>query len=91
MLTASAMEGQWWWALVILTGGLLAGGYVIRVLAHAMGDAEGTLTFRETVPRSREAVPLALAIAALLLGLVPLQPLELLQIGRPDTLGGPLP
>jgi formate hydrogenlyase subunit 3/multisubunit Na+/H+ antiporter MnhD subunit len=88
MLSASAMEGQWWWILVILTGGLLAGAYVFRVLAKAMSDAQGSMSLRATVPRSREAVPLALAITALLLGLLPLQPLELLQIGRPGALGG---
>ena len=90
MLSAAAMEGQWWWALVILVGGLLAGAYVIRVLARAMADASGSLHSARNVPRRREAVPLALAICALLLGLVPLQPSELLQIGRPDALGGTL-
>jgi formate hydrogenlyase subunit 3/multisubunit Na+/H+ antiporter MnhD subunit len=91
MLSAAAMEGQWWWAVMILLGGLLAGAYVIRVLARAMEDASGDVALPLSVSRSREAVPLALAICALLLGLVPLQPSELLQIGRTDALGGTLP
>jgi formate hydrogenlyase subunit 3/multisubunit Na+/H+ antiporter MnhD subunit len=90
MLSAAAMEGQWWWAVVILLGGLLAGAYVIRVLALTMDDASGALPLRATVARTREAVPLALAICALLLGFAPLQPSELLQIGRTDALGGTL-
>lgn len=90
MLTAAAMEGQWWWAAVILVGGLLAGAYVIRVLARAMDDAKGGLALRGAVSRSREAVPLALALCALLLGFLPLQPFELLQIGRPVASGGTL-
>jgi formate hydrogenlyase subunit 3/multisubunit Na+/H+ antiporter MnhD subunit len=91
MLSAAAMEGQWWWAVVILLGGLLAGAYVIRVLARAMEDASGDVALPLSVPRRREAVPLALAICAMLLGLVPLQPFELLQIGRTDAWGGTLP
>ncbi len=76
MLTAAAMEGQWWWALVILVGGLLAGAYVIRVAGPSDGGRERRLTLRATVSRSREAVPLALAICALLLGLVPLRAVD---------------
>lgn len=91
MLTSAAMEGQWWWALVILAGGLLAGAYVIRVLARAMEETSGNVALTLSVSRSREAVPLALAIGALLLGLVPLGPSELLGIGRPETAGGALP
>jgi formate hydrogenlyase subunit 3/multisubunit Na+/H+ antiporter MnhD subunit len=91
MLTAAAMEGQWWWAVVILAGGLLAGAYVIRVLARAMDDAGGPPALRATVPRSRQAIPLALAACALLLGLVPLEPSSLLLIGRPYAPGGVLP
>ncbi len=58
MLTASAMEGQWWWALVILVGGLLAGAYVFRVLARSDERCERIdHGLRATVPRPREAVP----------------------------------
>ncbi|HEX2840485.1 complex I subunit 5 family protein [Hyphomicrobium sp.] len=89
LLTASAMEGQWWWALVILTGGLLAGAYMFRILVPAMAEPRAAL--QASVLRHREMVPLALAVVALLLGLVPLQPMELLQIGRPASLQGAAP
>jgi hypothetical protein len=39
------------------------------------------------VSRSREIVALALALCAVLLGLMPLEPSQLLQIGRPEILG----
>jgi len=83
LLTAAVAEGQWWWAVVVLTGGLLAGGYVFLVLARALADASEPLTLLSPISRSRQAVVLALALCAVLLGFIPLRPSELLQIGRP--------
>jgi len=82
LLTASVTEGQWWWAVVILVGGLLAAGYVFRVLAPALAATE-SVTLGARVARRREGVVLALAVCALLLGVLPLRPSPLLQIGRP--------
>jgi hypothetical protein len=39
---------------------------------------------RAKIPRSRQAVALAVALVAVALGLVPLRPAPLLLIGRPD-------
>jgi multicomponent Na+:H+ antiporter subunit D len=83
LLTAAVGEGQWWWAVVILVGGLLAAGYVFRVLAPALSAADAPLNLLAPVSQSRQAVVLALAICALLLGLVPLRPSQLLEVGRP--------
>jgi len=88
LLTAAVAEGQWWWAVVVLAGGLLAGGYVFLVLVRALADASQPLTLLSPVSPSRQAVVVALALCAVLLGFVPLRPLELLQIGRPDIAGG---
>jgi multicomponent Na+:H+ antiporter subunit D len=85
LLLASIMEGQWWWAAVMLIGGLLAAGYVFMVLGKAFNDGKPALAM--PIARSREIVALTLALCAVLLGLVPLQPSELLQIGRPDIPG----
>src|SRR6516225_9535397 len=85
LLTAAVAEGQWWWALVVLLGGLLAGGYVFLVLARALADPTEPLTLRARIPRSRQAVALAVALIALALGFVPLRPAPLLLIGRPDV------
>ncbi|PPQ33902.1 complex I subunit 5 family protein [Rhodopila globiformis] len=81
LLTASVGEGQWWWAVVILIGGLLAAGYTFRVLAPAL--AGGPVPLVAPIPRSRQAIVLGLAVCALLLGLVPLRPSQLLEVGRP--------
>ena len=87
LLLATVMEGQWWWAVVMLVGGLLAGGYVFMVLGKALGSASAPLKLARPVSRGREIVALTLALCAVLLGLVPLQPSELLQVGRPEVLG----
>jgi formate hydrogenlyase subunit 3/multisubunit Na+/H+ antiporter MnhD subunit len=86
LLTAAVAEGQWWWAVVIIVGGLLAGGYVFRVLIPALGGAGAPAALRASVSWQREAVVLALALCAVLLGFVPLRSSELLQIGRPGAL-----
>ncbi len=85
LLTAAVAEGQWWWAVVILLGGLLAGGYVFLVLARALADPDELLPLPANISRSRQAVVLAVALVAVLLGFVPLRPLDLRQIGRSDT------
>jgi formate hydrogenlyase subunit 3/multisubunit Na+/H+ antiporter MnhD subunit len=83
LLTAAVSEGQWWWAVVVLAGGLLAGGYVFVVLARALADPIEPLRLLATASVRRQGVVLAVALCAILLGLVPLRPWELLQIGRP--------
>jgi len=89
LLTAAVAEGQWWWAVVVLAGGLLAGGYVFLVLARALADASEPVPPLAAMSTGRQAVPVALALCAVLLGFVPLRPSELLQIGRPDlAIGG---
>ena len=85
LLLATVMQGQWWWAAVILLGGLLAGGYVCSVLGKALAFADAALPPFAPVSRRREVVALAVACGAVLLGLVPLQSSELLQIGRDAT------
>ena len=87
LLGAAIGEGQWWWAVVILVGGLLAAGYVFRVLMPAMGEPAEPVVLRRPLSRRREAVVLGLAICALLLGLLPLEPSGLLEIGRPALVG----
>jgi multicomponent Na+:H+ antiporter subunit D len=87
LLLAAVQEGQWWWAAVMLVGGLLAGGYILLVLGRALRSPSAPLTLCAPVSRYREVVALTVALCAVLLGLVPLQPSELLQIGRPSVAG----
>ncbi len=81
LLRASIASGQWVWALVILAGGLLAAGYVYRILSKALfGEA---IALKAPPKRSREAIALALAILAVALGFAPQGFFDFLGIGRP--------
>ena len=81
LMKASIEAGQWVWAVVMAVGGLLAGGYLYRVLAPALSGESPQL---KTAPaRGREGVALALALVALLLAFAPQSFFAFLQIGRP--------
>jgi multicomponent Na+:H+ antiporter subunit D len=81
LMKASIEAGQWVWAIVMAAGGLLAGGYLYRVLAPALSGESPAL---KTAPaRSRESIALALALVALLLAFAPSSFFAFLQIGRP--------
>jgi formate hydrogenlyase subunit 3/multisubunit Na+/H+ antiporter MnhD subunit len=81
MLQASIASGQWLWTLPILGGSLLAAGYVYRILAPALSDGELSLKFRPK--HSQEAIALALATIAIVLGFAPQSFFDFLEIGRP--------
>lgn len=89
LLKAAIDTGQWWWALVIMAGGLLTGGYLFRVLTLALAEADGMPPSRASVTMRREMVVLALALASMLLGILPLASFGLLAIGRLDVGDGP--
>jgi formate hydrogenlyase subunit 3/multisubunit Na+/H+ antiporter MnhD subunit len=81
MLQASAASSQWLWTLPVLGGGLLAAGYVYRILAPALSDDRISLV--SSPRRSQEVVALALTIIALALGFAPQTFFDFLEIGRP--------
>jgi multicomponent Na+:H+ antiporter subunit D len=81
LMKASIEAGQWFWALVMAAGGLLAGGYLYRVLAPALSGEGAQL--KKAPERSREGVVLALALVAVLLAFAPPGFFAFLQIGRP--------
>jgi formate hydrogenlyase subunit 3/multisubunit Na+/H+ antiporter MnhD subunit len=85
LLNAAFVSGQWWWALVLLAGGVMAAAYSFRVLLHAFRNQE-TETPHRTPPAVMQWSALALAVGAIALGLWSAPPLELLEIGAP--LGG---
>ena len=80
------MTGQWWWAMVMLAGGLFTAGYMFIVLSRALVPAHEPLKLQVTVPRYQEAAALALALMSLLLGLVALGPVDVFQLGRPEAM-----
>ncbi len=87
LLRASVAAGQWPWAMVMLAGGLLAAGYVYRILAPALSD--GAAVLKAPPQRSREAVALALALVAVALGFAPQSFFDFLQIGREAAMASP--
>ena len=85
LLTAAVVGGHFWLAATILAGGLLAGAYVFRVMNRALATPAEPLLLRKTIPLRLEIIPLVLAVLAVALGFLPLEPFGLLQIGRPDV------
>jgi formate hydrogenlyase subunit 3/multisubunit Na+/H+ antiporter MnhD subunit len=83
LLSASVQSGQWWWAAVMLTGGLFTCGYVFMVVGRAMGERDASEPRIIAAPITGQAVALALAVVSMLLGLAALAPLDLVLVGRP--------
>ena len=80
LLLASVQSGQWVFCIVVLAGGLLAGGYVFRVVAPAISGEP--LALKTPVARGREVVALLLALGAIALGVVPDAVIDLVRVGR---------
>lgn len=82
LLEAALDSEQWWWVVVLMLGGLLAAGYIFKVIGHAFTQADLSHEAR-AVPANMEWAALTLACAAILLGfLVPAVTL-LIDIGSP--------
>lgn len=82
MVEASLDSGQWWWAVVLILGSVLAAAYIFKVIGHAFTQAP-VLHGSEGVPAVMEWTALALALAAILLGLIAPWPLTWVEIGGP--------
>jgi hypothetical protein len=67
----------------MLAGGVLAAGYVFRVLGPMLRPAAEDGPPPRPLGYARQAVPLVLALASAVLGLAPLPAFTLLQTGRP--------
>jgi formate hydrogenlyase subunit 3/multisubunit Na+/H+ antiporter MnhD subunit len=74
LLSAAVVTGQWWWAVVIVLGGLLTGAYLVLVLMRALQEPDASAAPPRPVAAWREAVPLVLALLAVLMGLTGLLP-----------------
>ncbi len=85
LLEVAATSGQWWWAVFLIVGGFLAGGYMFRVIVPALARDVVPPTLIAPVSKFREAVVLVLALLALALGLFSDAPAELLTLGRPPS------
>ena len=82
LLEAALVQGRWDLVVVIILGGILAAGYIFKVLGYAFTQADVVHESR-TVPASMEWVALLLALGAILLGLMAPLVLSLAGIGDP--------
>lgn len=81
MLQAAFAQKIWIWSLPILIGGLLAGGYLYRILKPALET--GPVVLKSRPQMSRQVLALALALVAIALAFLPENFYALLDIGRP--------
>jgi formate hydrogenlyase subunit 3/multisubunit Na+/H+ antiporter MnhD subunit len=82
LLEAALAQGRWDLVAVMIAGGLLAAGYIFKVLGHAFTQAPETHEPIK-VPASMEWAALLLAMGAVLLGFLAVPVLSLLGIGDP--------
>ena len=87
LLQSAFAQGRWDLAAVMILGGLLAAGYVFKVLGKtftqaAMPHEPGA------VPASMEWAAILLALGAIVLGFLAPLVLSLVGIGGPFTAGG---
>ena len=82
LLESALTQGRWGWAIVIILGGVLAATYVFKVVGYAFTQSENPHQ-AQPVPATMEWVAFALAVAAVLMGLIVSQPLALFEIGNP--------
>ncbi|MCO5063882.1 MAG: NADH-quinone oxidoreductase subunit J [Rhizobiaceae bacterium] len=89
LLSGAVSVGEWWIAVTILVGGVLAAAYVFRVVGKTTASPGADVPNLMILPRSREIIPLILALCAVAIGFIPLQPLDFLDIGRSVAGVGP--
>jgi multicomponent Na+:H+ antiporter subunit D len=95
LIRASIQSGQWWWAVVVVTGGLLAAAYVFRVVGPFFSPEPEGIDDLDLDPGSSpwtmEGAALALAIGALVLGVLGQPLLDLIMVSAPALVAGVTP
>jgi len=82
LLKAAMLSGQWWYALLIVAGSVLAACYIFRFLEITLkAPLPGETILR--IPLRMQFSALAMALIAILLGLAATIPLEILKIDSP--------
>lgn len=95
LIKASIESGQWWWAAVVVVGGLLAAAYVFRVVGPFFGRETETIDDADLTAGSAswtmEGATLALALGALMIGILGQPLIDLITAGAPALVAGVLP
>ncbi len=86
LMESALTQGRWGFLTVLVIGGLLAAGYVFKVLGHGFTRAAVAQKPR-TVPASMEWAAMLLALGAILLGFLALPVFSLIEIGDPFASG----
>lgn len=86
LLQVAIQQARWDLVVVIVAGGLLAAGYVFKVIGYAFSPAFGPVQARD-IPHRMEWAAFLLALAAVLLGFLGAALLPLLDIGHPFVNG----
>jgi multicomponent Na+:H+ antiporter subunit D len=89
MLDVALATGHYAVAAVVVAGGLLAAGYVFRILAPALSATPRDSAPLRPVPRGMRGSALLLAILAVLLGLATRPAVALLDVRAPAAAAGP--
>jgi len=84
-INAALVTGQWWYLPIILSGTLLAGAYIARVLGWAFLDVKRSSY--PVIPWVMKWPPLVLSVIALLFGLIAFEPVQIALIGAPVSTG----
>jgi formate hydrogenlyase subunit 3/multisubunit Na+/H+ antiporter MnhD subunit len=87
LLQAALTEGRWDFVGVMLLGGLLAAGYVFKVLGNTFTQAHKTHE-PISVPARMQWAAMLLAAGAILIGFLVPQFLALVGVGDPFNVGG---
>jgi len=87
LLEAALEQNRWDLVLVMLLGGLLAAGYVFKVLGHSFTEAP-VMHEAGTVPKAMEWAALLLAVAAVVLGFLTVPVLAWFGLGDVAGIGG---
>jgi formate hydrogenlyase subunit 3/multisubunit Na+/H+ antiporter MnhD subunit len=82
MLKATFIAGQWWYAVVIIAGALLAAAYMVKAVECTLRQGDGAAVFRPVSWRM-QAAGATLALIALALGFLAHLPLNLMLLGAP--------
>jgi len=82
LLEVALKQGQWSIVVVVVLGGLLAAGYIFKVVGQAFAQSDVMLESK-AVPASMEWAALLLAFGAILLGFLASPVLSLVVIGSP--------
>ncbi len=88
VIQAALETGQWWWAIALGIGSLLAAAYLLRLLGYAMRELDPTEPLIEAseAPLSQAMLwpPFLLALAALVVSVLGAPLGRLLSVGAPS-------